>query len=251
MPWNICLELATAANLAIGNQTMHERHTLLDTIMAAFVPVHRDGHKFIAIGAVVTLVLFWLWQPLGWLSALVTAFIAYFFRDPERATPVRPGLAVAAADGKISFIETRVPPPELGLGDAQMTCISTFLSIFDVHINRSPVSGKVISKTYTPGVFGNAGSPNAGEENERLTLGIETDTGEKIGVVQITGLIARRIVCYVKPGDRLMAGERFGVDVYLPLDKGILAAPAQRTLGGETVLADFQSQETGREVRVS
>jgi phosphatidylserine decarboxylase len=237
---------------------MQERQSLLDTIMAAFVPVHRDGHKFVAVGAIAALALFWLWAPLGWLASLATAFVAYFFRDPERAIPMRPGLVVAPADGKITSVSTRVPPPELGLGDAPMTCISTFLSIFDVHINRAPVAGKVVAKTYTPGVFGNAGASNASDENERMSLGLETETGEKVGVVQITGMIARRIVCYSKPGDHLAAGERFGlirfgsrVDLYVPLGRGILAAAGQRTIGGETVLADFQSQETGREVRVS
>jgi phosphatidylserine decarboxylase len=236
---------------------MQERQTLLDTIMAAFVPVHRDGHKFVAIGALVTLVLFFIWSPLGWVAAMGTVFVAYFFRDPERAVPMRPGLVVAPADGRITSVDTRVPPPELGLGDAPMTCISTFLSVFDVHINRSPIAAKVVAKTYTQGIFGNAGSNNASTENERMSLGLETDAGDKIGVVQITGLIARRIVCYSKPGDHLAIGERFGlirfgsrVDLYVPLGRGILAAVGQRTIGGETVLADFQSQETGREVQV-
>lgn len=237
---------------------MQERHSLLDTITASFVPVHHDGHKFVAIAAIATVVLFLIWAPLGWIGAVLTICIAYFFRDPERATPIRPGLVVAPADGKITAVDQRVPPPELGLGDAPMTCISMFLSVFDVHIQRAPVPGKVISRTYTPGAFGDAGSDAAREENERVALGLEMDTGEKVGVVQITGMIARRIVCYPRPGDRLNIGDRFGlirfgsrVDIYLPLGRGILAAVGQRTVGGETVLADFQSQETGREVRIS
>lgn len=237
---------------------MQDKQGLLDTIASAFVPVHRDGHKFIGLGALATLLFFLIWPPLGWLLAILTLFIAYFFRDPERASPVRPGLILAPADGKIIAAGPRIPPKEMGLGDAQMTCISIFLSIFDVHINRAPVSGKLIRKIYTPGVFTNAASETAGEDNERMGLVFATEQGENIGVVQIAGLIARRIVTYPKEGDFMSAGERFGlirfgsrVDVYLPLNRGILVGVGQRSVAGETVLADLQSQETGRELRVS
>jgi phosphatidylserine decarboxylase precursor-related protein len=237
---------------------MQDKQGLLDTITSAFVPVHRDGHKFIGIGALVTLVFFIIWPPLGWLAAILTLFIAYFFRDPERATPIRAGLIVAPADGRIIALGPRVPPKEMQLGDAPMTCVSIFLSIFDVHINRAPISGKLIRKVYTPGIFSNAASDTAGEDNERMALVIAAEGGEQVGVVQIAGLIARRIVTFPKEGEFIQAGERIGlirfgsrVDVYMPLNRGILVGAGQRTVAGETVLADLQSQETGREMRVS
>ncbi len=236
----------------------YENQTLLDTILSTFVPVHRDGHKFVGVGALATLLLFWLWAPLGWIAALITAFVAYFFRDPDRATPLRAGLAVSPADGKIVSVGPRVPLKELELGEEPMTCVSIFLSVLDVHINRTPVSGKVVRKVYTPGVFANAASETASQDNERMALKIVTDSGEAIGVVQIAGLIARRIVTFPGEGEAVQTGDRIGlirfgsrVDIYLPLNKGILVGVGQRAVGGETVLADFTSPETGREVRVS
>ncbi|MDX2264556.1 MAG: phosphatidylserine decarboxylase [Hyphomicrobiales bacterium] len=236
----------------------YENQSLIDTVLSTFAPVHRDGHKFIGLGALVTLLLFLLWAPLGWLAALITAFIAYFFRDPDRATPLRPGLVVAPADGRIVAVGPRKPLKELGLGEEPMTCVSIFLSMFDVHINRAPLAGRVAAKVYTPGVFFNAASEAASQDNERMALRIEAATGEAVGVVQIAGLVARRIVTFPAEGDMVAAGERIGlirfgsrVDVYLPLNRGVLAAVGQRCVGGETVLADFQSAETGREVRVS
>lgn len=236
----------------------YENQTLIDTILSTFVPVHRDGHKFIGIGALATLLLFLLWPPLGWLGAILTAFVAYFFRDPDRATPLRAGLVVAPADGKIVSVGPRIPLKELELGDQPMTCISIFLSVLDVHINRTPIAGKVTRKVYTPGVFTNAASETASQDNERMALKIEAEGGEAVGVVQIAGLIARRIVTFHGEGEVLQPGQRIGlirfgsrVDVYLPLNKGVLASVGQRAIGGETVLADFTSTETGREVRVT
>lgn len=236
----------------------YENQTLVDTILSTFVPVHRDGHKFIGVGALATLLLFLLWPPLGWLAAIVTAFVAYFFRDPDRATPLRAGLVVAPADGKIVSVGPRIPLKDLELGDQPMTCISIFLSVLDVHINRTPIAGKVERKVYTPGLFTNAASETASQDNERMALKIVADSGEAVGVVQIAGLIARRIVTFQGEGDALQPGQRIGlirfgsrVDIYLPLNKGILASVGQRAIGGETVLADFASTETGREVRVS
>ncbi len=236
----------------------YENQTLIDTILSTFVPVHRDGHKFIGIGALATLLFFLVWPPLGWLGTLLTAFVAYFFRDPDRATPVRAGLAVSPADGKIVSVGPRVPLRELELGDQPMTCISIFLSVLDVHVNRAPLAGKVVRKVYTPGIFTNAASETASQDNERMALKILADSGEAIGVVQIAGLIARRIVTFPGEGDAVQPGQRIGlirfgsrVDIYLPLNKGILASVGQRAVGGETVLADFTSPETGREVRVS
>ncbi len=235
---------------------MSERHGILETIFDSLAPVHPDGHKFIAIGAAVTLLFFLLFPPLGWLSALITAWIVYFFRDPARVTPLRDGLVVSAADGLISSIEKVRPPPELNLGPDERLRISTFLSVFDVHINRAPVGGRIVRSVYIPGTFLNAALDKASEENERRALVIETPSGPDIGVVQIAGLVARRIVTFSGEGDTVSAGQRFGlirfgsrVDVFLPPGKGALVSIGQRVIGGETVLADLKSDEPEREAR--
>jgi len=233
-----------------------ERHSLIDTVTDSIVPVHSEGYKFLAIGAAVTLVLFWLWPPLAWITALITAWVAYFFRDPARVTPLRDGLVVAPGDGRIAAIERLRPPVELALGDAPRVRISIFLSIFDVHINRTPVAGRIVRSLYVPGTFLNASLDKASDENERRALVIATASGADIAVVQIAGLIARRIVTFVKEGDSVGIGERFGlirfgsrVDLYLPPDQGALVAVGQRAVGGETVLADLKSNEAEREAR--
>lgn len=235
---------------------MSDRHSLLDTITDSLAPVHRDGHKFVAIGLVVALLLFLIWSPLGWIAALVTAWIIYFFRDPDRVTPLRDGLVIAPADGKVSLIETVRPPAELGLGDEQRVRISIFLSVFDVHIQRAPVAGRIVRSLYVPGAFLNAELDKASEENERRAIAIETAAGVKIGVVQIAGLVARRIVTFASEGDSLGVGERFGlirfgsrVDTYLPPGASPAVAVGQRAVGGETVLADLKSTEPEREAR--
>jgi phosphatidylserine decarboxylase len=233
-----------------------DRHSLFDTIVDGIAPVHPDGYKFLAIGAAVALVFFWLWPPLAWIAVLITAWIAYFFRDPPRVTPLRDGLVVAPADGVISSIEHVRPPAELGLGDDERLRVSIFLSVFDVHINRAPVAGRVSRSVYVPGAFLNAALDKASEENERRAIVITRADGSQIGVVQIAGLIARRILTFVREGDSIGAGERFGlirfgsrVDLYLPPGRGALAAVGQRAVGGETVLADLKSDETEREAR--
>jgi phosphatidylserine decarboxylase len=229
---------------------------ILDTVFDSFSPVHPDGHKFIAIGAAVTLLFFFLYPPLGWLAAAVTAWIIYFFRDPPRVTPLRPGLVISAADGKISAIDKVIPPAELGFGSEPRVRISTFLSIFDVHINRAPVAGRITRSLYVPGAFLNAALDKASEDNERRVLVIDTETNGEVGVVQIAGLVARRIVTFCQIGDSLGAGQRFGlirfgsrVDVYLPAGKTALVSVGQRAIAGETVLADLQSAEPEREAR--
>jgi phosphatidylserine decarboxylase len=236
---------------------MNDRHTLLDTIANAFVPIHRDGYKFVFGGAVVTLFLFLLAPPLGWLAALLTAGCAYFFRDPDRVTPERAGLVVSAADGKVAdVLEDVISPRELALGSAPLTRISVFLSIFDVHIVRAPVSGKVIHSAYLPGAFLNAELDKASEENERQAFVIETESGAKIGVVLIAGLVARRIVTFIGEGASVARGERIGlirfgsrVDVYLPRGTDVLSEVGQTAIGGETVLAAVASDEHGDAVR--
>ncbi len=228
---------------------------ILDTIFDSLTPVHPDGHKFIAIGAAATLLFFFLYPPLGWICALVTAWIIYFFRDPQRVTPLRPGLVVSAADGKISGIEKVIPPAELGMGSEERVRISTFLSVFDVHINRSPVAGRIVRSLYVPGAFLNAALDKASEDNERRILVIDTQEDGEVGVVQIAGLVARRIVTFSAIGDTLGVGQRFGlirfgsrVDVYLPPGKTALVGVGQRAVAGETVLADLRSVEPEREV---
>ena len=229
---------------------MNDRHSLLDTITNAFVPIHRDGYKFVAAAAIVTLFLFLAAAPLGWLGALFTAACAYFFRDPDRVTPDRPGLIVSAADGKIAAIVDDVTAPrELALGTAQLTRVSVFLSVLDVHIVRAPVGGKIIHSTYVPGAFLNAELDKASEENERQALVIETKSGAKIGVVLIAGLVARRIVTFAADGASVQAGMRIGlirfgsrVDLYLPTGVEVLAELGQTAIGGETVLAAFNDE---------
>jgi phosphatidylserine decarboxylase len=238
-----------------------ERHSLIDTIGDTIVPIHSDGIKFVAIGAGIALLLFLLWPPLAWLAVLATAWIAYFFRDPARVTPLREGLIIAPADGRICAIERVRPPVELGLGEPQRVRISIFLSIFDVHINRAPVAGRIIRSIYVPGSFLNAAADKSSEENERrgivIDTGTGTDTDNAIAIVQIAGLIARRIVTFVKEGDRIGVGERLGlirfgsrVDLYLPPNRVPLVAMGQRSVGGETVLADLKSSEPEREARL-
>src|SRR5215204_1367341 len=215
---------------------------ILASVRRLLVPIHKEGYPFIVIGAIAALLLGQLWEPLGWLFVVITLWICYFFRDPERVTPVRDGLVVSPADGRVSMITTLVPPAELELPVEPMQRVSVFMNVFDCHVNRSPVAGRIVQILYTPGLFLNAELDKASEDNERNALVIET-TGARIGVVQIAGLIARRIVSFVKDGDALVAGQRFGlirfgsrVDVYLPLSAQILVGLDQMAVAGETVL---------------
>ena len=223
---------------------MDDRHSILDSITGAFVPIHPDGRKFVFGAAGVTLLLFLLTGPLGWLGVIATAYCAYFFRDPERVTPKRAGLVVSAADGRITGVGKVPPAAELGLPGTMATRISVFLSVLDVHIVRAPVGGKLVRSRYVPGKFLNAELDKASEENERLALVIETPAGGKIGLVLIAGLIARRIVTFVKEGDSVEAGQRIGLirfgsraDVYLPDGAEPLVEIGQIAVSGETVLA--------------
>jgi phosphatidylserine decarboxylase len=235
-----------------------DRHHFFSGFAETLAPVHREGHLFIAIGVALALLFFLLWPPLGWLFALATLWVAYFFRDPDRVTPLRDGLIIAPADGRISHIEKVRPPQELGLGELERTRISTFLSIFDVHVNRSPTAGRITRSIYVPGAFINAALDKASEENERRALVIATPSGAEVAVVQIAGFLARRIVTFVSEGDSVGTGQRFGmirfgsrVDVYLPAGHHALVAVGQRAVAGETVLADLVSTEPAREARRS
>lgn len=224
--------------------------------MSVFVPIHRDGHKFVALFLLAALILFWIWEPFGWLGVILVLWCAYFFRDPDRVTPLREGLVIAPADGRICAIEDVTAPSELDLAGETRVRVSIFMNVFDVHVNRSPSAGKVTKMTYVPGRFINAELDKASEHNERLALTLELHNGKKLGVVQIAGLVARRIVPFIKEGEPLGAGERFGlirfgsrVDVYLPPGHNALVAIGQRTLAGETVLADLESDEPERTAR--
>jgi phosphatidylserine decarboxylase len=230
--------------------------SIVDSIKAQLVPVTPEGYPFIAAFAFVSLLLFWLWTPLGWLGVVLTLWCVYFFRDPPRVTPVRDGIVVSPADGRVSQVTGVAPPHELGLGDAPMTRVSIFMSVFDCHVNRSPVAGQVEKIVYQPGKFFNADLDKASADNERNSLVIAAgDT--RIAVVQIAGLIARRIVCYAREGQALPAGERFGMirfgsrlDVYLPPGTPVMVAVGQTALAGETVLADLRGSEAPRAFRM-
>jgi phosphatidylserine decarboxylase len=227
------------------------------SIRRQFAPIHPEGYVFIAAFFVATLVLDWLWAPLGWIAAVFTVWCAFFFRDPQRVTPWRDGLVIAPADGMVSFAGPAAPPPELGLGDRPRPRVSIFMSVFDCHVNRAPVAGRITKVAYKPGLFLNADLDKASEDNERNGLIIEASTGV-FGVVQIAGLVARRIVCFVSEGATLSAGDRFGlirfgsrVDVYLPDDAQILVGLNSRAIAGETVIADMKLVEPLRAFRQS
>lgn len=222
--------------------------TIIDSIKKNFAPIHQEGYPFIGVFALVAIFLFWLAKPLGWIGVILTMWCAYFFRDPVRVTPVGEGLIVSPADGRVSQVALAVPPPELGLGSISLMRISIFMNVLDVHINRAPAAGAVQKIAYKPGKFLNADLDKASEDNERNGVVIRTAAGP-IGVVQIAGLIARRIVCFTREGNTLAAGERFGlirfgsrVDVYLPASAKPLVSEGQTALAGETVIADLSAQ---------
>ena len=217
------------------------------------VPINRAGWPFIGLFAVTALLLGLLWAPLGAVGAVATLWCVYFFRDPERVTPTRPGLVISPADGIVCMVGPAAPPPELGMGDAARPRVSVFMSVFDVHVNRAPVDGTVAAVAYRPGKFFNASLDKASEDNERLGLRLTMADERDIGVVQIAGLVARRIKCDVAEGAVLAAGQRYGLirfgsrlDVYLPDGVAPLVAVGQRMIAGETVLADLDSPEPAR-----
>ena len=216
----------------------------------SFPDIHPEGRKFGAIAAAITLLVFFLgWGILGWLLVGVTLWVFAFFRDPVRVTPNDPNLLVAPADGLITLIQEVQPPREIagaadGIGDAPMMRVSIFMSVFDVHINRTPIAGTVKSVVYISGKFINADLDKASEDNERQHIVVERNDGLRIGFTQIAGLVARRIVPFVKPGDVVAAGQRIGlirfgsrVDIYLPAGTMPRVALGQRTIAGETVIA--------------
>jgi phosphatidylserine decarboxylase len=221
--------------------------SLINTVRNTLVPVHKEGYPFIAGFFVVSLVLGFLWEPLMWIGFILTAWCAYFFRDPERMTPLDDDLVISPADGRVSSIAMMTPPEELGLGTVPMLRITVFMNVFNCHVNRAPVRGTIRRIAYRAGKFVNAELDKASHENERNGLVIETAHGE-IGVVQIAGLVARRIVCWSVPNDTLQAGERFGLirfgsrlDVFLPEGAEPRVSLGQTAIAGETILAEFGS----------
>src|SRR3984957_19512259 len=220
--------------------------SVIDSIRKQLTPIHPEGYPFIGGFALVSIILLWLWPPLGWLATLATAWCAYFFRDPPRVTPVRDGIVVAPADGRVSQVSNAVPPPEIGLGERPLPRVSIFMSVFDCHINRSPVAGRIERIVYRAGKFLSADLDKASEDNERNAFAIVTDGGARIAVIQIAGLVARRIVPFAREGETVAAGQRIGmirfgsrVDVYLPEGTRALVAEGQTAIAGETVLADL------------
>jgi len=231
--------------------TSLEKPDLVTTNVRYRMPaVHPEGRKFVVIAVAIALI-FWFvidWDWLGWIMAGISLWVAAFFRDPIRTTPKGEGLVIAPADGMVTMIASVPPPRELvgedGLGDAPMTRVSIFMSVFDVHINRSPVAGEIKRVVYIAGKFLNADLDKASEDNERQHFLVEAADGTRIGFTQIAGLVARRIVPWVKAGDYVTAGQRVGlirfgsrVDVYLPAGTASRVLLGQRTIAGETVVA--------------
>jgi phosphatidylserine decarboxylase len=215
------------------------------SMLSTFVkPMHPEGHKFVAIFAAITLVLFLLWKPLGWIGVGLTVWVYYFFRDPERVVPNDDGIMVSPADGIVSLLEPAVPPMELELGSEPMTRVSVFMSVFNCHVNRIPAAGRITTVAYHDGKFLNASLDKASEQNERNGITIELSDGRQYGVVQIAGLIARRIMCWSEEGSDMQRGERFGLirfgsrlDIYLPRGVEPTVQIGQTMIAGETIIA--------------
>jgi phosphatidylserine decarboxylase len=229
-----------------SNPLTHALHLARETIP----PMHPAGRPFVAGGLAATLLLGRLSRPLGALAGLGTLATAAFFREPRRVPPAREGLALAAADGIVSLTEEAVPPPELGLPAVARMRVSIFLSVFDVHVQRAPATGMVERVAYRPGKFLSADLDKASDDNERNSLLLRTVEGHELVVVQIAGLVARRIVCQAREGDKLDAGVTYGlirfgsrVDLYLPRGSRVLVSKGQRTIGGETPLAELPQEK--------
>ena len=224
--------------------------SLLDNVL---VPIAREGWPFIAIFGLVSLILYFLYAPLGWIGLVLTLWCVYFFRNPDRVTPEREGLIISPADGIVQMIAEVSPPEELDMGSDPVVRVSVFMNVFDCHVNRIPCDGRIGKLVYMPGQFLNASLDKASEENERQMVRIDLESGAFIGAVQIAGLVARRIVCYLEEDQIVLAGERFGlirfgsrVDIYLPHGAVSHAVIGQKCVSGETVLADLKSDEATR-----
>ena len=226
--------------------------TIIDSIKTSMlVPIHSAGIPFIAIFVILTVIMGWFWSPLYFFGLVLTFWCIYFFRNPVRVTPILSGtnknnLIISPADGRVIEISKITPDEEIGLPEGNWTRVCVFMNVFDVHVNRSPMLGKIFYKNYIPGSFFNASLDKASSENERLILGMETENGKKIAFVQIAGLVARRIICDVGIGSLLKAGEVFGlirfgsrVDIYFPSDVSVMVLKGQKMIAGETIIGDF------------
>ena len=220
-------------------------------------PIHKEGYFFAGIFGFIALLLWTLSSFLGWIGFILTVWCLYFFRNPERVTPTREGLVISPADGVVQLITEVIPPKEMKLGSEKRTRISVFMDVFNVHVNRIPIDGVIKTIYYHKGKFLNASLEKSSEYNERQLFVVETKEKQKIGFVQIAGLIARRIRCDIKEGQSVKAGERFGlirfgsrVDVFLPKGVEPLVIEGQKTVAGETVLADFNSKEKARKGKI-
>src|SRR6202046_1821351 len=232
--------------------------SVYDSIRKQLTPIHPGVYPSIGGFALASLILFWLWTPLGWLATAATVWCAYFFRDPPRVTPVRDGIVVSPADGRVSQVVNAVPPKELELGERPLPRVSIFMSVFDCHINRSPVTGRIERIVYRPGKFLSADLDKASEDNERNAFVIAMTNGRRIAAVQLAGRVARRIVPFAREREAVAAGQRIGmirfgsrVDVYLPEGTRPLAAEGQTAIAGETVIADLALADPGRTFRVA
>lgn len=222
-------------------------------LLGTFIkPMHKEGIRFVAIFAAVTVGLFWISSYLGWIGVILTIWCYYFFRDPTRVPPAREGLIISPADGIVSLIEPAVPPAELGMPSEALTRVSVFMSVFNCHVNRTPIAGEITAIAYRPGKFLSAELDKASDDNERNSLRIRMQDGRDLAVVQIAGLVARRIVCFVEPGAVMQTGERFGLirfgsrlDVYLPDGVEPMVNVGQTMIAGETVLAELKSSDGG------
>jgi phosphatidylserine decarboxylase len=220
---------------------------IVESIKSVLAPPHKAGYPFIVGGIAVAVLGLLLWHPLTWLGLLFTLFCLYFFRDPERVLPPRPNVFVAPADGLVVSVEPAVPPAELGLGEEPRMRVAIFLSVLDVHVNRAPIAGLISRIAYHPGKFLSAAEDKASDENERNSILLSLPTGQQVVVVQIAGLIARRILCDVHEGQSISTGQRIGIirfgsrtDLYLPDGSQPLVAVGQRMIGGETVIAELR-----------
>ena len=226
------------------------RGSLLDNVL---VPIAREGWPFIAGFGLISFILYFVYAPLGWIGLVLTLWCVYFFRNPDRVTPEREGLIISPADGIVQMIAEVSPPEELDMGSEPVVRVSVFMNVFDCHVNRIPCDGRIGKLVYVPGQFLNASLDKASEENERQMVRIDLDSGAFVGAVQIAGLVARRIVCYLEEDQIVLAGERFGlirfgsrVDIYLPHGAVSHAVIGQKCVSGETVLADLKSDEAAR-----
>jgi phosphatidylserine decarboxylase len=220
--------------------------SLAEEIRHVLAPPHPAGRPFILGGLLAVMLGLAVGAWLAWIGLLFTLFCLFFFRDPERVPPVRPGVIVAPADGRVVSVGPAVPPAELGLGMVPRWRVSIFLSILNVHVNRVPADGVVTRIAYRHGAFVNAAIDKASDDNERNAIAMRLPSGQEIAVVQIAGLIARRILCSLREGDTVRLGERFGIirfgsrtDLYLPENVRPLVAVGQTMLGGETIVAEL------------